>query len=138
MDRKKVICMGMAQRFQNRSARQLQPVGGVFKVEPCHIVQHRLPQIAVPCIKNAADQRVTVIFVDKPHNGVHIKIGGTVRIAGKEKRLKAIGSCSSPDLIGRTPLLRGVALGFHQPNSFPASSFDGMRAAMTSRIRPCS
>ena len=57
---------------------------------------------------------------------------------GQKQRLKAVGSGSGPDLIGRTPLLRGVALGVHQANSFPASSLAGMRAAITSRISPCS
>ena len=138
LNRKKVICMGMAQRFQNRAAGQLQPIGGVFQIQPCHVVQHGLPQITVPCVKDAANQRVTVIFVDEAHDRVHVKIGGAVGIAGQKQRLKAIGSCSSPDLIGRTPLLRGVTLGVHQPKSLAASSLAGMRAAITSRIRPCS
>ena len=138
MNRKKVICMGMAQRFQNRAAGQLQPIGCIFQIQPCHVVQHGLPQITVPCIKDAADQRVTVIFVDEAHDRVHVKIGGAVGIAGQKQRLKAIGARSRPDLIGRPPLLCGVALGFHQANSLAASSLAGMRAAITSRIRPCS
>ena len=56
----------------------------------------------------------------------------------QKQRLEAVSTCSGPDLIGRTPLLRGVALGVHQANSFPASSLAGMRAAITSRISPCS
>ena len=138
LNRKKVICMGMAQRFQHRAAGQLQPIGCIFQIQPCHVVQHGLPQITVPCVKDAADQRVTVIFMDEAHDRVHVKIGGAVGIAGQKQRLKAIGSCSSPDLIGRTPLLRGVTLGIHQPKSLAASSLAGMRAAITSRIRPCS
>ena len=135
---KKVVGVSMAQCFQHRAAGQFQMVSRVFQVQPGHVIQHGLPHVAVPCIKDAADERISVIFVDEPHDGVHVKIGGAVGVAGEEQRLKAIGSCSSPDLISRAPLLGGVALGFHQPNSFPASSFAGMRAAMTSRIRPCS
>ena len=34
-------------------------------------------------------------------------------------------------------LIHILALGFHQANSLAASSLAGMRAAITSRIRPC-
>ena len=84
------------------------------------------------------DQRVTVVFMHQTYDAVHVKINGAVRVAGQKQRLKTVGSGSGPDLIGRAPLLRGVALGVHQANSFPASSLAGMRAAITSRISPCS
>ena len=138
LDGKKVVGVRRAQRFQHRAVGQLQPVGRVFEVEPRQIVQHGLPQIACPAVKDAVYQLVTVIFVHKAHDGVHVKIHRAVGVVGQKQRLKAIGARSRPDLIGRPPLLCGVALGFHQANSLAASSLAGMRAAITSRIRPCS
>ena len=138
LDGKKVVGVRIAQRFQHRAVGQLQPVGRVFEVQPRQIVQHGLPQIARPAVEDAIYQLVTVIFVHKAHDGVHVKIHRAVGVVGQKQRLKAIGARSRPDLIGRPPLLCGVALGFHQANSLAASSLAGMRAAITSRIRPCS
>ena len=138
LDGKKVVGVRRAQRFQHRAVGQLQPVGRVFEVQPRQIVQHGLPQIARPVVKDAVYKRISVIFVHKAHDGVHVKIHRAVGVVGQKQRLKAIGARSRPDLIGRPPLLCGVALGLHQANSLAASSLAGMRAAITSRIRPCS
>ncbi len=138
LDGKKVVGVRIAQRFQHRAVGQLQPVGRIFQIQPGKVVQHGLPQIARPAVEDAIYQLVTVIFVHKAHDGVHVKIHRAVGVVGQKQRLKAIGARSRPDLIGRPPLLCGVALGFHQANSLAASSLAGMRAAITSRIRPCS
>ena len=66
-----------------------------------------------------------------------LKIDKIEKYYGNKSSLtKAIDNLSFD--VEKGEFVDGVALGFHQPNSFPASSFAGMRAAMTSRIRPCS
>ena len=138
LDGKKVGGMVAAHCLQHRAAGQLQPVDGVFQIQPRQIVQQGLPHIPLPQPKDAADQGIAVISVHQPHHGVHVKINGAVGVPCQKQRLKSVGSGSRPDLICRPPLLCGVALGLHQPNSFPASSFAGIRVAITSRISPCS
>ena len=99
--------------------------------------QNTVPVLIDP-VGSCVAQAKPDVLVHQPDDAVHVKINGAVRVAGQKQRLEAVGSGSGPDLIGRTPLLRGVALGVHQPKSLVASSLAGMRAAITSRIRLCS
>ena len=138
LDAEEIVCMGAAQVGQHRAFGQLEGVDGTFEVKPGQIVQHGFPGVALPSRKKAADQRVAVVFVDKPYDAVHVKVDRSIGVAGEEQRLKAIGTGCRPDLIGSAPFLCGVALRFHQPNSLAASSLAGMRAAMASRMRLCS
>ena len=59
-------------------------------------------------------------------------------LARARQRLKAVFACRGPHLIGGPPLLGGITPGIHQRNSFSAVRLAGMRAAITSRISPCS
>ena len=138
LDAEKIVGVGAAQLGQHRAAGQLQRVGRAFEVEPRQVVQLALADVAVPAVEQAADEVVAVIFVHQPHDAVHIEIDGAVGVVREEQRLKSIGSGCRPDLIGCAPLFGGIALGFHQPKSFSAVSCAGMRAAMTSRMSPCS
>lgn len=137
-DGEKVIRMGAAQLGQHRAAGQLQRIGCAFEVEPGQVVEFGLPDVAIPKPEQAPDEIVAVIFVHQAHDAVHVKIDRAIGVVCKEQRLKPIGTGCRPDLIGCAPLFGGVALRFHQRNSFAAVSCAGMRAAMTSRISPCS
>ena len=138
LDAEEIVRVGPAQLGKDRAAGQFQQIDRAFEVEPCQIVQLALPEIAVPCGKKVAEQVVAIVFVHQPHDTVHIKIDRAVGVAGQEKRLKAVGSRRRPHLIGGPPLLGGITPGIHQRNSFSAVRLAGMRAAITSRISPCS
>ena len=138
LDAEEIVRVGPAQLGKDRAAGQLQQIDRAFEVEPCQIVQLALPEIAVPCGKKVAEQVIAIVFVHQPHDTVHIKIDRAVGVAGQEKRLKAVGSRRRPHLIGGPPLLGGITPGIHQRNSFSAVRLAGMRAAITSRISPCS
>ena len=138
LDAEKVVRMGAAQLGQHRAAGQLQCIGCAFEVEPGQVVEFGLPDVAIPKPEQAPDEIVAVIFVHQAHDAVHVEIDRAVGVVCKEQRLKPIGTGCRPDLIGCAPLFGGVALRFHQRNSFAAVSCAGMRAAMTSRISPCS
>ena len=118
LDAEKVVCMGAAEGRKHRAAGQFQRVDRALEVEPGQIVQHGLPDVALPCVKEAAHQLVAVVFVDQPHDAVHVKINGAVGVPGEEQRLKAVGSCRRPHLIGGPPLFGGVALRFHKNAPF--------------------
>ena len=110
--------MGAAEGRKHRAAGQFQRVDRALEVEPGQIVQHGLPDVALPCVKEAAHQLVAVVFVDQPHDAVHVKINGAVGVPGEEQRLEAVGSCRCPHLIGGPPLFGGVALRFHKNAPF--------------------
>ena len=110
--------MGAAEGRKHRTAGQFQRVDRALEVEPGQIVQHGLPDVALPCVKEAAHQLVAVVFVDQPHDAVHVKINGAVGVPGEEQRLEAVGSCRCPHLIGGPPLFGGVALRFHKNAPF--------------------
>ena len=114
LDAEEVVRVGTAEGRKHRAAGQLKGVGRALEVEPRQIVQHGLPDVALPCVKEAAHQCVAVVFVYQPHDAVHVKIDGAVGVAGEEQRLEAVGPRRRPDLIGGTPLLGGVALRFHK------------------------
>ena len=118
LDAEKVVRMGAAEGRKHRAAGQLQRVDRALEVEPGQIVQHGLPDVALPCVKEAAHQLVAVVFVDQPHDAVHVKIDGAVGVPGEEQRLEAVGSCRCPHLIGGPPLFGGVALRFHKNAPF--------------------
>ena len=118
LDAEKVVRMGAAEGRKHRAAGQFQRVDRVLEVEPGQIVQHGLPDVALPCVKKAAHQLVAVVFVDQPHDAVHVKINGAVGVPGEEQRLEAVGSCRRPHLIGGPPLFGGVALRFHKNAPF--------------------
>ena len=138
LDAEEIVRVGPAQLGKDRAAGQFQQIDRAFEVEPCQIVQLALPEIAVPCGKKVAEQVIAIVFVHQPHDTVHIKIDRAVGVAGQEKRLKAVGSRRRPHLIGGPPLLGGITPGIHQRNSFAAVRLAGMRAAITSRMSPCS
>ena len=118
LDAEKVVRMGAAEGRKHRAAGQLQRVDRALEVEPGQIVQHGLPDVALPCVKEAAHQLVAVVFVDQPHDAVHVKINGAVGVPGEEQRLEAVSSCRCPHLIGGPPLFGGVALRFHKNAPF--------------------
>ena len=75
--------------------------------------------------------------MDEAHDRVHVKIGGAVGIAGQKQRLKAIGSCSSPDPVSYTHLAEevdfalpymNVALGVISPDSNVITTLDNWNA----------
>ena len=142
LDAEEIIRVGPPQLGQHRAAGQLQRVGGAFEVQPGQVVQQGLLHVAVPGMEQPPHKVVAVIFVHQPHDAVHVKIHGAIGVAGQKQRLKAVFACRGPHLIGGPPLLRGVALRFHraapQLKSLAAVSWAGMRAAMTSRMSPCS
>ena len=138
LDAEEIIGVGQTQLGQHRAAGQLQPVGGVFQIQPGQVVQLALPQVALPGGKDLPQKIVAVVPVGQPYDAVHVKIDGAVGVAGQEQRFEAVGPGRRPHLIGSPPLFGGVAPGVHQQNSFSAVSLAGMRAAMTSRISPCS
>ena len=118
LDAEEIIRVGPPQLGQHRAAGQLQRVDRALEIEPGQIVQHGLPDVALPCVKEAAHQLVAVVFVDQPHDAVHVKINGAVGVPGEEQRLEAVGSCRCPHLIGGPPLFGGVALRFHKNAPF--------------------
>ena len=118
LDAEKVVRMGTAKGRKHRAAGQFQHVGRALEVEPGQIVQHGLPDVALPCVKEAAHQLVAVVFVDQPHDAVHVKIDRAVGVPGEEQRLEAVSSCRCPHLIGGPPLFGGVALRFHKNAPF--------------------
>ena len=118
LDAEKVVRMGAAEGRKHRAAGKFQRVDRALEVEPGQIVQHGLPDVALPCVKEAAHQLVAVVFVDQPHDAVHVKINGAVGVPGEEQRLEAVSSCRCPHLIGGPPLFGGVALRFHKNAPF--------------------
>ena len=82
LDGEKIVGVGAAQALQHGAAGQLPPVGRAFEVKPCQVIQQGLAHVALPAVENTADERITVVFMHKPHDGIHVKIGGAVGVAG--------------------------------------------------------
>ena len=78
-------------------------------------------------------------FVDQPDDAVHIKIRLAVRLHGQKLRFKFVVPTGSPHLIDGPPLAGcNRRFPYQSVNSRLRSSFAGIRAAITSRMRPCS
>ena len=138
---KKVPRVGGAEGGQGGPHRHFPLKRGVFQRQPGQIVQHGLAAVLRPGPKQAPGHLRPVPPADAAHDGVHVQVRRAIPALSQEQRVEAVLPRGVPDLVQGPALLRAVMLGEHgrhpSKRSAPASRA-GMRAAITSRISPCS
>ena len=126
----------LSQLLQDGPLGQLLLIDAVFQTEPEQIVE-----LGGAAVKRIALEEFSDPFDIQPlpHEADHhveIVIRRAVREEGHEGRLKRIVPGSVPDDIPRAPGRAGKMLFDHVGKTTPRVRSDGMRAAITSRIKP--
>ena len=121
---------------QDRAFADLLFIHAVFQAEPQQIVELGSAPVAPVAGKEIADPGHIQPFFRKARRHIEIVIRRSVREKGHERRFEIISPRGVPDDVARAALPRGVLLFDHFPKTSARVRSPGMRASITSRIRP--